>query len=137
VANGMASLVAHAYDAAGNVTASVPVAVNVSNASAPAPSPAPAGDVTPPQVRIVSPGASVGAKGGVTVSTSASDDAGAAGITQRLFIDGRLVATAAGGSLVYSWNTKRAGAGTHTIQVMANDASQNTSSTTLSVQVIR
>jgi hypothetical protein len=71
----------------------------------------------------------------LTVSASASDNAGAAGITQSLYIDGALKATAAGGSLTYKWNIRRLAPGLHTLRIDARDASGNTSTT--SVQVTR
>jgi len=129
VANGMATLVAVAYDAAGNATASAPIAVNVANGIV-----APVPDTTAPSLRIVNPVAGSVA-GTVSVSLSASDNNGAAGISQKLYIDGALKASATGSSLAYSWNTRKVAAGSHTIQAVARDAAGNTSS--ISVVVVR
>lgn len=125
VANGMASLVATAYDAAGNVANSATVSVNVANTV-----PVKTVDTTPPTVAIVNPVAGR-VNGNVNVSTSASDNMGAAGITETLYIDGVKKAQGNGGSLSYTWNTRKAGSGTHTIQVIAKDAAGNSSSSSV------
>jgi thermitase len=125
-ANGMANLTAVAYDAAGNVGSSTSVAVNVANAAA-----APTADTTAPVVAITSPAAGrVQSKGSVTVTASASDNSGAAGITQRLYIDGVLVSTVNGASLSYGWNLNKLATGSHALKVVANDAANNTSTVT-------
>jgi thermitase len=121
--NGIAALTARAYDAAGNQTTSADVAVNVANVT----------DAQPPQVVIsgVTEGATVA--GTVNIRVSASDNSGSAGITQRLYIDNKQVATATGSSLSYSWNTKRVRAGQHRIEATARDAAGNTSSQLVTV----
>lgn len=125
--NGMANLVAQAFDAAGNTASSTVVSVNVANAAA-------TPDTTPPTVRIANP---LGGKvnGNITISTSASDDRGTAGISQALYIDGALKATASGATLIFNWNARKAAAGGHSIQVVATDAAGNKS--TAAVQVTR
>lgn len=128
--NGMANLVATAFDAAGNVTSSPAVSINVANATA-VPRLA---DTTPPRVVIANP-VSGRVSGTVNVTSSATDDMGAAGITETLYIDGVKKTQGTGGSLAYSWNTRRISAGTHTIQVIAKDAAGNAS--IASVQVTR
>lgn len=129
VANGTVSLTAKAYDAAGNSTVSAPVSVNVSNGTS-----ASVADSTPPVVTITSPsnGSVVGTKN-VSITSSATDNSGAAGITQRLYIDGGLRTTVTGGSLSYTWNVRKVSSGTHTIKVTATDAAGNTSSTQIQV----
>lgn len=129
VPNGMANLVAMAYDAAGNAGASATVAVNVANAVVTV-----AVDTTAPVVAIVNPVAGSVA-GTVAVSASASDNSGAAGITQTLLIDGVVKASGRGGSLSYNWNTRKVAAGSHTLTVTAKDDSGNASSA--SVQVLK
>ena len=54
-------------------------------------------------------------------------------VSQSLYIDGVLKATGSGNSLGYSWNTRKASKGTHTIQVTAKDATGNTSSNAVTV----
>ena len=119
VPNGTATLVAYAYDAAGNVGQSAPVSVAVANVSTLA-------------VAIVQPTGGSIAAGTVQISTSASDGAGMT-VSQSLYIDGVLKATGSGNSLGYSWNTRKASKGTHTIQVTAKDATGNTSSNAVTV----
>lgn len=130
LANGAATLVAVAFDAAGNAASSAALTVTVAN-NTPV-----VADTTPPVVAIHNPlpGTSI-AGTSFTVSASASDNAGAAGITQSLYIDDALKATATGGSLVYKWNTRRLAAGVHALRVVARDAAGN--SATATVQVTR
>lgn len=127
VANGMASLVVTAYDAAGNAGASSTVSVNVANTVALVQK-----DTIAPSVRIANP-VSGKVSGSVTVSTSASDNSGAAGIRQSVYLDGVLVAKGTGASLAYSWNTRKSVKGMHTVQAVAVDAAGNSSSTSVSV----
>lgn len=123
--NGMANLTAVAYDAAGNVATSTAVAVNVANAVV--------ADTTPPTVTLTNPTSAVTLNGNQTVSTSASDNAGSAGIRQVLTIDGKQVASATGSVLSYNWNTKKAGSGAHTLTVTASDAAGNQSKVSVTV----
>lgn len=125
--NGMASLIATAYDAAGNAGASTPLSVNVANTVTPI-----VADTTPPVVQIANPVAGK-VTGTVSVVTNATDNSGAAGIKQNIYIDGVLKASGTGSSVTYSWNTRKVAAGNHTIQVIATDAAGNSS--TSSVQV--
>jgi subtilisin family serine protease len=132
VANGMVTLSAVAYDAAGNSASSAPVSVNIANVTAAPPPPPPV--ATPPVVKILSPvSGPMRAKGSVAVSTSASDTSGAAGITQKLYIDGALKMTGTGGSLSYSWNVNKIASGTHTIQVTASDTAGLSSSASIQI----
>ena len=132
VSNGMASLVAHAFDAAGNSRASSAVSVNVANGV-----PAVPKDTTAPQVKIINPVAGTVSGKNVAISVNASDDSGAAGITQMLYIDGVLKATGKGSTLGYNWNLQPFTAGAHTIQVSAKDAAGNTSSSSVNVTVVK
>ena len=125
VPDGMATLVAYAYDAAGNSAASSPVSVNVANNTV---------STAPLVVAIVSPTPG-SVKNMVSVSTSASDGSNAAAISQSLYIDGVLKASGTGGSLSYNWNTRKISAGTHTIQVVAKDEAGKSASS--AVQVVK
>jgi subtilisin family serine protease len=125
--NGMANLVAVAYDAAGNVGKSATVAVNVANTVTTV-----AKDTTPPTVAISNPVAGT-VSGNVTVSINAADNAGAAGITTVLVIDGQTKAQGTGATLGYNWNTRKIAAGQHTLTATARDAAGNTSSTSVVV----
>jgi thermitase len=129
VVNGMASLVAVAYDAAGNAGASNTVAVNVVNAV-----PVVTADTVAPTVSINNPVAGT-VSGTVSVAVAAADNAGAAGIRTALSIDGKVVSNGQGGSLSYSWNTRKVAAGAHTISVTARDAAGNATTRTVGVTV--
>lgn len=125
VANGTAGLVAVAFDAAGNSKASTSVSVTVANAVV--------ADSTPPTVAISNPASGSKVSGTVNVSANASDNAGSGGIKQSIYLDGKLVATGTGASLSWSWNTRKASAGSHTIQAVAQDAAGNKSSSSVLV----
>jgi thermitase len=127
VANGMSNLVATAFDAAGNSGTSAIVAVNVANVVI--------ADTTPPSVTISNPTNGAKVNGNVSVSVAASDNSGAAGITQTLMINGKTVATATGGTLSYNWNTRKLATGTYSVQAVARDAAGNV--TTQAVQVTK
>ena len=132
VPNGMANLVAHAFDAAGNSKASTAVAVNVANGTSSV-----IKDTTAPAIKIVNPVEGTVSGKNVAVSVSAADDTDASGITQTVYIDGALKATGKGSTLGYNWNIRNVGAGAHTIQVFAKDAAGNTSSASVNVTVIK
>lgn len=129
VANGMAALVAVAYDAAGNAASSAPVSVNVANATAVVTT-----DTQAPVVAITNPVAGK-VSGNVNVKVNASDNGGAAGIALALYIDGQLKANGSGGSLSYTWKTGSVKAGQHTLQTIATDQAGNRAS--YSVQVTK
>jgi hypothetical protein len=131
VPNGGATLVAYAFDAAGNQAASSAVTVNVANAVAVV-----AKDTTPPAIAIVNPVPGMVA-GNVAVNTNASDNNGSAGITQQIFVDGELKAKGSGATLSYNLNTRKLAAGNHTIQAVARDAAGNTATSSSTVQVVR
>ncbi|MBM3343473.1 MAG: peptidase S8 [Betaproteobacteria bacterium] len=124
VPDGSATMVAYAYDAAGNYPASPTINVTVRNSA----------DTVAPTVTISSPvhGSKITARN-LNIAAAATDNIGVANI--RLFINGKLMTTVSGGSLSYNWNTNKTAAGTHTIAVTATDAAGN--STTSTVQVIK
>lgn len=125
--NGSTTLTAVAYDAAGNAGTSNPVVVTVANLLL--------ADTTPPVVTILNPGNGSKVSGTVSVGVSASDNGGTVGLKQSLYLDGVLVASGTGSSLSYSWNTRKANAGTHTLQAVGQDAAGN--KTTTAVQVTK
>ena len=125
VANGSHYLQAVAYDAAGNRGNSGSVVVSVSNAVA--------SDVTPPVVQIINPGNGAKVTGTVSVGINASDNAGAAGLKNTLYIDGVAVATSTGFSLSYNWNTRKIKIGNHAIQAISIDAAGNRSQAAIQV----
>lgn len=128
VNNGMANIQIFAYDEAGNKGQSSIVAVNVANESLPI-----IVDTTPPVVNIVTPVAGA-VSGTVDVSVNASDNNGAAGITQNLYVDNKLVKTIQGSSLAYSWNTRKL-TGSHVLNAIAIDKAGNRSSKTVQVTI--
>ncbi|MBA4142831.1 MAG: S8 family serine peptidase [Nitrosospira sp.] len=130
--NGMANLVAYAFDAAGNSKASAAVGVNVANGTVTVPS-----DTTSPVVKIINPVAGSVSGNNVPISLNATDDSGAPGITQRLYIDGVLKATGTGSTLGYNWNIRKIAAGTHVIHATVTDAAGNASSTSVNVTLIK
>ena len=127
VANGMASVVATAYDAAGNSTTSSTVSVNVANATVTST------DSTPPVVKITNPLNGTKVSGNVKVMVSASDNAGTSGIRQVLYMNGKSVATSNGGTLNFGWNASKAAVGSYTFKAVATDAAGNASSTSVTV----
>jgi thermitase len=132
VPNGMASLVAYAFDAAGNSKASTVVSVNVANGTTTV-----SKDTTAPQVKIVNPVAGNVSGNNVPISVNASDDSGASGITHMLYIDGVLKATGKGSTLGYNWNIRNVAAGAHSVQVVARDAADNSLSSSVTVTVVK
>ena len=61
----------------------------------------------------------------VPIETAATDDSGAAGITQKIYIAGVLKATAYGGTLVYKWNVSGIKPGVYDIKITAEDQAGN------------
>lgn len=124
-ANGNTTLVVRGSDAAGNTGTSASLTVSVANAVA--------ADTVAPVVSLLNPANGAVVSGTVSISVSASDNAGAAGLKQSLFINGALVASGTGGSLSYSWNTRKAAAGSYSIRAVATDAAGNSTAATASV----
>ena len=130
LSNGTATVAAYAFDAAGNSAATTSVSVNVANAINNL-----VADTTPPLVSISNPTNGSKVSGTVAISVAASDNAGAAGIKQLLYIKGQQKASGTGSSLSYSWNTRKIASGSYTITAVATDAAGNKSSS--SIQVTR
>lgn len=126
--NGSASLVAVAYDAAGNQGSSTAVGVTVSNTLALA------ADTTPPVVSIGSPANGASVSGNVTINVTASDNAGPSGLKLLLFINGNQVASSSGGALNYKWNTAKLPVGSYTLEARATDAKGNLSTSAITVR---
>ena len=114
--NGPHTLTAIARDAAGNRTTSAPITVTVANAPPP--------DTTPPTVSITSPSNGQTVSATVTVTASAADNVGVAGV--QFSIDGaNLGAEDTTAPYSISWNTVTASNGPHTITAVARDAAGN------------
>jgi hypothetical protein len=115
VPNGSHTLTVKASDAASNV-GQASVTVNVSNVVVV--------DTTPPTVSITSPanGSTVSTKS-TKITLSATDNVGVTQVC--VYIDGTLQATLTTAPYSYTWNTRRASAGQHTISAKAWDAAGN------------
>jgi len=117
---GSYSLVAKAYDAAGNVGSSSAVSVTLGN------------DTTPPVITSITPSSTLTVSvPKQTISASATDDNRIAKLN--LTIDGKEVATTTGGSISYAWNTRKVSSGAHNVTVRAWDAAGNSSSKSITV----
>jgi len=126
ISDGTAKLVARATDEAGNTGDSSTVTVTVDNIEDEA-------DTTAPKVSITSPSDGATVKKTVALRATATDDVALK--SMKLYLDGTLVASGTESSISYSWNTRKATAGTHTIKAVAEDSSGNSSSTSISVKI--
>ena len=126
--NGSHSLTAVARDGAGNRTTSVAIAVTVSNGAPP--------DTTPPTVSITSPTSGASVSGTVTMTASASDNVGVAGV--QFLLDGvNLGAEATAAPYSAPWDTTTASRGSHALTAVARDAAGNrATSAPVSVTVV-
>src|SRR5204862_352822 len=122
--NGVHTLTARARDAAGNATTSAAVSVTVANA-----------DTTPPTVSITAPANGATVSGPVSVTATASDNVGVAGV--QFFLDGAaLGAGDTSAPYVVSWDTTTTTNGSHTLTARARDAAGNaTTSAAVSITV--
>ena len=124
-ADGATSLVAYAYDAAGNKGISSNVSVTVDNIPDLA-------DILAPTVRISNPvnGAKVIGTN-ITISISASDNVGVTRTT--CAVDGQVLGISSSATLKCTWNIKKVAAGIHNISATAEDAAGNKSTTSIQV----
>lgn len=113
-ADGIHTLRAAAYDAAGNSGYSAEIQVTFDNSVT---------DTTAPDVSIVSPAPASTVSGTVAVSVSASDD----GEVERvaLYLDGALLATDTAAPFSFTWDTTQTANGVHILQAVAHDRSGN------------
>jgi hypothetical protein len=126
-AAGSVTLVAAAYDSAGNSAKSAPVAVNLASATSTA-----AVDTAPPTIAISNPANGANVSGQVTVMVTSSDNVALANVS--LYIDGKL-ASSGNASMSYRWNTNKIARGNHTISGVAKDKAGNQS--TVAIQVTK
>jgi hypothetical protein len=113
-ANGSHNLAAVARDAAGNTTGSAVVTVTVNNFV----------DTTPPSVNITVPANGSTVSATVTVTATASDNVGVAGV--RFTLDGaNLGAEDTSAPYSVTWNTTTAANGSHNLGAVARDAAGN------------
>jgi Big-like domain-containing protein len=126
VPNGAYSVIAKAYDAAGNIGTATRT-INVSNTA----------DTTPPVVSIATPppGQIFATKHGsknVTITVTATDNVALASIS--ILIDNVLVKTCTTSPCSYTWNVNKVASGSsHTIRAVATDTSGNQASVTETV----
>ena len=122
-ANGSHTLTAVARDAAGNTTTSTAVSVTVTV------------DNTAPTVSVTAPAGGATVSGTVTLSATASDNVGVAGV--QFLVDGTpLGAEDTASPYSVSWDTTTATNGTHTLTAQARDAAGNiATSSTVTVTV--
>ncbi len=133
--NGPTHLVVRAIDAAGNVANSDTVTVNVDNSETPPPS---NDDTEPPVIQIVNP-VPGNVSGRVTITVNASDNNGSSGIALSIYVDNKIISNGTGSTLSTKWNTrpKRIKKGLHVIDVVAVDAAGNTSTVSVTVNVVK
>lgn len=119
-ADGTAAITAFAYDAAGNYTTrsvTVTVANSVEKTSTPE------ADVQAPVATLANPLDGSKINGTVAVKGTATDNVG---VTRtNLYIDNKLVSSVNGGSLTYSWSTRKLTLGAHTVVLESVDAAGN------------
>jgi poly(hydroxyalkanoate) depolymerase family esterase len=117
--NGTHTLVAKAYDAAGNTATSSTVSVTVSGGIS---------DTTAPTVAVTFPTAGATVAGAVDIAATATDDIGVTKV--EFLIDGTVVGQGVpsqqAGPYEYNWITTSYATGTHSIQARAYDAAGNT-----------
>lgn len=122
VANGGATLVATAYDAANNL-ASASTNVTVKNG----------GDTSAPSVSIASPLASTTVSGVVSVNVNATDNLGVARVT--LTANNVLVASSTAAPFTFAWDSSKVADGAATLVATAYDTASNSKSASVSVTV--
>jgi thermitase len=118
-ADGSYSLVAKAYDAAGNVGASPSVSVTLGN------------DTVAPSISSFSLTSGMTVASNQKISASATDNQRVAKMS--LEIDSKVVATTTGSSISYTWNTRKVAKGSYSVTVRAWDAASNATSKTVTV----
>lgn len=107
---GTHTIQAKATDASGNVGSSTTISVNVT-------------DQTPPTVSVTAPANGTALKGTTTLSATASDNAGGAGMAKvEFYVDGALVGTDTTSPYSINWDTTTATNASHTITAKAYDA---------------
>ena len=114
IANGVYSLTAKAYDAAGNTGQSAAVAVTVSNGIA---------DTTAPVTAITAPAANATVSGTTSITASATDNVGVSRV--EFYVSGVLKGTDTSAPYAYSWNTTSTANGSYSLTSRAYDAAGN------------
>ncbi len=124
-ANGSHTLMAKAYDAAGNVGSSASFSVSVNN---------PVADTTAPVASVGSPVNGSTVAGTISVAVSGSDKVGVTKV--EWYLDATLKGSSSAASAAFSWDSTGVSNGGHTIAAKAYDAAGNVgSSANISVNV--
>ena len=118
------TILAKAYDAAGNAT-SDSVVINVSN------TPASTSDTTIPSVTFTAPRDGSNISNKVPVSVSATDNVAVTYLQIKL--DGVIYASGSSDSLSFTLNTRSLKVGAHTLSAVAKDAAGNTATKSITV----
>lgn len=113
LADGSYTLVAYAFDAAGNQGTSSPVKVTVKNVAA---------DTTPPAISITSPAGGT-VSGSITVGVNYSDNVGV--VRTELYVNGSKVMEDTRPGTGFTWDTRLLADGSYTLVVYAFDAAGN------------
>ncbi|WNC69071.1 S8 family serine peptidase [Thalassotalea nanhaiensis] len=129
--NGEVSLEAYAYDAANNIGSTGNYWVQINNQII-EPEPEPE-DTISPTVVISNPVNGQTISGNQAIQVSGKDNVGVKKI--QLFIDSQLKSEVFSSSMSYSWNTKKAGTGNHSIKARVYDAAGNYSEQNIVVSV--
>lgn len=102
-----------------------------STTTPPPPPPPPSTDTTLPVVTITKPTARATIGNKMAIAATATDNVGV--VKMQIYIDGILKTSSTTGSASYSWNSRKASSGSHTITVKAYDAAGNFGQTTVTV----
>lgn len=113
LANGTHILQAHACDAGGNLGSSATVNINVQNMP----------DATAPAVAITSPVGGTNVHGSINIALAATDNV--AVTRTECYLDNRLIASRAGGTATFRFDTTFVADGVHSLQARAYDRAGN------------
>jgi len=91
-------------------------------------------DISPPITTITSPADGSTVSGVVSVTASASDNVGVAGVD--LLVDGAVYSTALAAPYTFSWDTSKSGKGKHTLQTVAHDTAANVAESLLVTETV-
>lgn len=118
VANGVHMLRAQARDAAGNIATSTTISVTVNNATSTAV------DTTAPTVSVTAPIDGATVYGTTTISVTAADNVGVAGVS--ILLDGTAMSSEdIDAPYSFNWNTASTSNGTHVLTAQARDTAGN------------
>lgn len=107
---------AKAFDSSGNVSLADTILVFIEEVVV-------VSDSLPPAVTVLSPANGATLENKTTVTASAADENGI--VEMRVYVDGKLSATQATGSLTWRWNTRKLSRGAHTLRIEASDPAGN------------